>query len=103
MRSEFIQKYALLAALIGTPLFVVAKFNHADPGFLVWTCGLLLLIFCSSLAATLFSGIAYGAGFERIERQARPGRYWLVVGAHVFVCCAGVFGVAQGLSGYTMK
>lgn len=64
---------------------------------------MLILIFSASLASTLYSGVAYGASFERIERKAKPGKFWLMVGAHVFVCCAGAFGISQGLSGYTMK
>ncbi len=103
MRSDLIQKYALLVALIGAPLFVVARFHRAGPEFLVWGAGLFLLVFFCSLVATLISGIAYGAGFERIERKTRPVRFWLVVGAHVFVCCVSVFGIMQGMSGYRMK
>jgi hypothetical protein len=103
MRNGFIQKYALLAAVVGAPLFAIAKFNHAGPGFLVWVCGLLLPLFCGSLIAMLCSGVAYGSGFERIERKTKPGRFWLVFVSHVFVCCVALFGTIQGLSGYTMR
>ena len=102
MRTEILQKYALLAALIGAPLFVLAKSFHAGPSFIIWSCGSLLVFFCCSLAATLFSGVTYGSGFERIERKAKPGRFWLMVGAYIFVCCVFVFGIIQGFSGYTM-
>jgi len=90
MRSEFIQKYALLAAYIGTPLFLLAsmdKYQHARRVILLWGSGPLLLIFIWSLVATLSSGVAYGAGYERIERKTRPRGFWSVVAAHVFVCC----------------
>ena len=103
VRSEWVQKYALLLAIIGTPTFAVAQYMHTGPRFIIWSSILIILVFSASLASTLYSGIGYGANFERIERKAKPGRYWLVVGAHVFVCVVGAFGISQGMSGYTMK
>jgi hypothetical protein len=101
MRNGAFQKYALLAALIGAPLFMLASVNNshrAPRGILVFGSIMLLLVFCCSLAATLLSGIAIGKGFERIDRRTRPGTFWLVVGAQIFVCCACIFAVLRGLS-----
>jgi len=42
-------------------------------------------------------------GFERIERKAKPGRFWLMVGAYILCLLRLVFsGFFKGFQGYTM-
>jgi hypothetical protein len=94
----FIQKYSLLAMYIAVPIFLLAnRFHHAWPPFLVVGCAVLLIISLCSMAATLFSGIAFGTGFQPYERKSRPGAFWLIIVAQTFVCFVCVFAIIQGI------
>src|SRR5438046_6263317 len=97
MRDKyFIQKYSLLAASIGTPIFLLAG-NHARPPLLISGGGFFFVIFCWALIATVSSGVAFDSPFKMYTRSARPGRFWALVVAQVFVCCICGFAVVRGI------
>jgi hypothetical protein len=100
MNNERFQKYALIVALIGTPFFLLmsAGKTHREPNtLLISLSGVLLIIFCCSLAATLRSGVAIGSGFQRFERKKSPGKFWFVVAAQIFVCCVFIGVIIAGM------
>jgi hypothetical protein len=93
MRDKFfIQKHSLTAAYIGFPIFVLLR-HGAPPSFLIGICGLLLVIFCWAMIATLISGVAFGAGYIPYERKTRPKQFWLVVGSQIFLLCCVVYAI----------
>jgi len=92
MPKYFIQKHSLTAAYIGFPFFVLAR-HHVPPGLMLGVCGLLLVIFCWAIVATLLSGVAFGAGYIFYERKKRPKEFCLVVGGQVFLLCGLVYAI----------
>jgi len=100
MRTHAIQRYSLLAAYIGAPIFMLASVGHeARPTFLVWSGTLYLGIFCCSVTATLLTGVAYGKGFEPFDRRKRPGFFWLLVALQIVLCGILIYAIMHGLAG----